>query len=99
MRRFTTSGRSAPLRWPFFQSRNVCRVTGSAHGPPAMPRACDELQANDPLVADFGQLDNKPRTKDEASLKRVSDLVTNNRFGVEAHTTLTPMRGRLYQQH
>ena len=58
-----------------------------------------ELQTNDLLVADFGQLYNQARTKDEASLKRVSNFVTNNRIRVQAHTALTPMRGRLYQQH
>ena len=58
-----------------------------------------ELQTNDLLIADFGQLHNQPRTKDEASLKRISNFVTNNRIRVEAHTALTPMRGRLYQQH
>jgi hypothetical protein len=51
------------------------------------------------LIADFGQLYNQPRSKDEATLKRVSNFVTNNRIRVEAHTALTPMRGRLYQQH
>ncbi|HEY1747823.1 MAG TPA: hypothetical protein VGG11_13810 [Xanthobacteraceae bacterium] len=58
-----------------------------------------ELQTNDLLVADFGQLYNKPRTKEEATLKRISNFVTNNRIRVEAHTALTPMRGRLYQQY
>lgn len=58
-----------------------------------------ELQTNDLLIADFGQLYNQARTKDEATLKRVSNFVTNNRIRVEAHTALTPMRGRLYQQH
>ncbi|WP_439926173.1 hypothetical protein [Nitrobacter sp. JJSN] len=29
----------------------------------------------------------------------MSNFVTNNRIRVEAHTALTPMRGRLYQQH
>jgi hypothetical protein len=58
-----------------------------------------ELQTNSLLVVDFGQLYNKPRTKDEATLKRISNFVTNNRIRVEAHTALTPMRGRLYQEH
>jgi hypothetical protein len=58
-----------------------------------------ELQTNELLIADFGQLYNQARTKDEATLKRVSNFVTNNRIRVEAHTALTPMRGRLYQQH
>lgn len=58
-----------------------------------------ELQTNELLIADFGQLYNQARTKDEATLKRVSNFVTNNRIRVETHTALTPMRGRLYQQH
>jgi hypothetical protein len=58
-----------------------------------------ELQTNDMLIADFGHLYNQPRSKDEATLKRVSNFVTNNRIRVETHTALTPMRGRLYQQH
>ncbi|MEH6953113.1 hypothetical protein V4R08_18065 (plasmid) [Nitrobacter sp. NHB1] len=58
-----------------------------------------ELQTNGLLIADFGQLYNQARTKDEATLERVSNFVTNNRIRVEAHTALTPMRGRLYQQH
>ena len=58
-----------------------------------------ELQANDLLIADFGHLYNQPRTKDQAQLKRVSNFVTTNGIRVEAHTALTPMRGRLYQQY
>ena len=58
-----------------------------------------ELQTNDLLIEDFGQLHNQPRSKDEATHERVSNFVTNTRVLVESHTTLTPMRGRLYQQH
>ena len=58
-----------------------------------------ELETDDLLISNFGQLYNQPRTKHEASLKRISNFVTNNRIGVEAHTALTPMRGRLYQQY
>jgi hypothetical protein len=58
-----------------------------------------ELQTNSQLIADFGQLYNQPRSKDEATLKRIANLVTTNRIRVEAHTALTSMRGRLYQQH
>ena len=58
-----------------------------------------ELQTNDVLIADFGQLYNQPRTKDEATLKRVPNFVTNNRIRIEAHTAPTPMRGWLYQHH
>jgi hypothetical protein len=58
-----------------------------------------ELQTNQLLVDDFGHLYNQPRSKDEAQLKRVSNFVTNNGIRVEAHTALTPMRGRLYQNY
>ena len=58
-----------------------------------------ELQTYDLLIEDFGQFHNQPRSKDEATLQRVLNFVTNNRFPVEAHTTLTAMRGWLYQQH
>jgi hypothetical protein len=58
-----------------------------------------ELQTNQLLIADYGHLYNQPRTKDEASLKRISNFVTTNGIRVEAHTALTPMRGRLFQQH
>ncbi|MEA2947176.1 MAG: hypothetical protein QOI40_2506, partial [Alphaproteobacteria bacterium] len=45
-----------------------------------------ELQTNDLLIGDFGKLYNQPRSKDEATLKRVSNFVTNNRIRVEAYT-------------
>jgi hypothetical protein len=58
-----------------------------------------ELQGNDLLIANFGHLYNQPRTKDQTQLKRISNFVTTNGIRVEAHTALTPMRGRLYQQY
>lgn len=58
-----------------------------------------ELQSNQLLIADYGHLYNQPRTKEQATIKRVSDFVTNNGIRVEAHTALTPMRGRLFQNH
>jgi hypothetical protein len=58
-----------------------------------------ELQTNQQLIQDFGQLYNAPRTKEQAALKRISNFITNNGIRVEAHTALTPMRGRLYQQY
>jgi hypothetical protein len=57
-----------------------------------------ELQGNELLIADFGHLYNQPRTKDQAQLKRISNFVTTNGIRIEAHTALTPMRGRLFQQ-
>ena len=58
-----------------------------------------ELQGNELLIADFGHLYNQPRTKDQAQLKRISNFVTANGIRIEAHTALTPMGGRLYQQY
>jgi hypothetical protein len=58
-----------------------------------------ELQTNTLLIADFGQLYNQSRSKDEAVLKRISYFVSDNRIRVGANTALMPMRCRLYQQH
>jgi hypothetical protein len=58
-----------------------------------------ELQTNDMLIADFGHLYNQPRSKDQATLKRISGFITANGIRVEAHTALTAMRGRLYKQY
>lgn len=57
-----------------------------------------ELQTNQQLIQEFGQLYNAPRTKEQAALKRISNFITNNGIRVEAHTALTPMRGRLSDQ-
>jgi hypothetical protein len=53
-----------------------------------------ELQSNELLIADYGQLYNQARTKDEAQMKRISNFVTTNGVRVEAHTALQSMRGR-----
>jgi hypothetical protein len=58
-----------------------------------------ELQGNDRLIADFGHLYNQPRTKDQAQMKRISNFITTNGIRIEAHTAMTPMRGRLYKQY
>src|SRR5262249_756752 len=58
-----------------------------------------ELQSNTLLIDDFGQLYNQPRSKEQATLKRVSDFITTNGIRVEAHTALTSTRGRIYQNH
>lgn len=58
-----------------------------------------ELQTNQLLIGDYGHLYNQNRTKDEATRKRISDFVTTNGIRVEAHTALTPMRGRLFKNH
>ena len=72
-------------------------VTGSAES--ILFDVVTELQGNELLLADFGHVYNQPRTKDQAQLKRVSNFVTANGIRAEAHTALTPMRGRLYQHH
>lgn len=55
------------------------------------------LQTNNRLIADFGQLYNAPREKDKATMKRVSNFVTNNEIRVEAHSTQESIRGRLHK--
>lgn len=55
------------------------------------------LQGNNRLIADFGQLYNAPREKDKATMKRVSNFVTNNEIRVEAHSTQESIRGRLHK--
>lgn len=58
-----------------------------------------ELQTNEKIIGDFGNLYNQPRSKEQAQMKRISNFVTATGIRVEAHTALTPMRGRLYQQY
>jgi hypothetical protein len=53
-----------------------------------------ELQTNDLLIADFGHLYNTPRTKEQADLKRIDKFNTTSGVRFEAHTALTPTRGR-----
>ncbi|TCU78866.1 hypothetical protein EDE08_101648 [Bradyrhizobium sp. R2.2-H] len=53
-----------------------------------------ELQTNDLLIADFGHLFNAPRSSDQKDLKRVEKFNTTSGVRFEAHTALTPTRGR-----
>lgn len=53
-----------------------------------------ELQTNDKIIADFGQLYNTPRTKEQVDLKRIDKFNTTSGVRFEAHTALTPTRGR-----
>lgn len=55
-----------------------------------------ELQTNNLLRADFGELYNTKRSGDEATQKRVSNFVTSNQVRVEAHSTQESVRGRLH---
>jgi hypothetical protein len=53
-----------------------------------------ELQSNDLLIADFGHIYNEPRSKDQATLKRIEKFNTTTGVRFEAHTALTSTRGR-----
>jgi phage terminase large subunit-like protein len=56
-----------------------------------------ELQTNEKIKADFGELYNSRRDPNEVSQKRVSNFVTNNGVRVEAHSTQESVRGRLHR--
>jgi hypothetical protein len=53
-----------------------------------------ELQSNDRLIEDFGNLYNEPRTKEQVQVKRIAKFNTTTGVRFEAHTALTPTRGR-----
>ncbi len=66
-----------------------------------------ELQTNERIIADFGEIYNAQRTKDQISQKRVSNFITNpftdangtilkQGIRVEAHSTQESVRGRLH---
>ena len=55
------------------------------------------LQTNRKIINDFGQLYNQKRNTEEASIKRISNFITNNGIRVEAHSTQESVRGRLFQ--
>lgn len=55
------------------------------------------LQTNRKIIADFGQLYNAKRNSEEATIKRITNFVTNNSIRVEAHSTQESVRGRLFQ--
>jgi len=54
-----------------------------------------ELQTNQRLIADFGNLYNEPLDRSKKSKKRVGDFITNNGVRVSAFSTGTSMRGRV----
>jgi hypothetical protein len=56
----------------------------------------EELQSNELLIADYGQLYNEKRSKEEVTIKRISKFNTTNRIRFEAHTAMTPVRGRKF---
>lgn len=55
-----------------------------------------ELQTNQRLKADFGELYNAKRDPNETTQKRVSNFVTNNKVRAEAHSTGESVRGRIH---
>lgn len=55
-----------------------------------------ELQTNQKIKADFGEVFNSKRSTDEKTQKRVSDFLTTNGVRVEAHSTQESVRGRLH---
>jgi hypothetical protein len=55
-----------------------------------------ELQTNQKLKADFGELFNSARNPNEATQKRINNFVTNNGVRVEAHSTQESVRGRIH---
>lgn len=55
-----------------------------------------ELQVNERIRADFGELYNVKRDASEATQKRVNNFITNNGVRVEAHSTQESVRGRIH---
>lgn len=57
------------------------------------------LQTNEKLRADFGDLYIEKRSNEQKTLKRVSRFITTNKIKVEAFSTGTSPRGRLYGKY
>lgn len=55
-----------------------------------------ELQTNQKLKHDFGELFNAKKNPDEITQKRVNNFITNTGVRVEAHSTQESVRGRLH---
>ena len=55
-----------------------------------------ELQTNNKIKKDFGELFNAKRTDDQKTQKSITDFLTSNGVRVEAHSTQEPIRGRLH---
>lgn len=55
-----------------------------------------ELQTNQKIRNDFGDLFNAKRSDTEKTQKSVADFLTTNGVRVEAHSTQEPVRGRLH---
>lgn len=54
------------------------------------------LQTNQLILHDFGQVYNAPRNKNEATVKRVSNFITNKGTRFEAYSTQESPRGRIH---
>lgn len=55
-----------------------------------------ELQNNEKIIQDFGNLYNEPRTQTDKTKKRITDFITTNKIRVEAHSTQESVRGRTF---
>lgn len=55
-----------------------------------------ELQTNQKLIQDFGQLFNAKRDPNMAAQKRINNFVTTTGVRVEAHSTQESVRGRIH---
>jgi hypothetical protein len=55
-----------------------------------------ELQSNQLILRDFGELFNAKRDQNEATQKRINNFVTTHGVRVEAHSTQESVRGRLH---
>jgi len=55
-----------------------------------------ELQTNQKIRQDFGDLFNAKRSDAEKTQKSINDFLTTNGVRVEAHSTQEPVRGRLH---
>jgi phage terminase large subunit-like protein len=53
-----------------------------------------ELQTNQKIIADFGELYNEPLSHDRKTKKRVKDFITANGIRVSAYSTQESVRGR-----
>ena len=56
------------------------------------------LQSNERILTDYGQLFNQTGKSDVKTQKRISDFLTENGVRVEAHTTQEPVRGRRHRE-
>lgn len=59
-----------------------------------------ELQRNDKLIADFGQLFYEPKNKEKSSQKKsIKEFITSNGVKVKAYSTGQSIRGEVYGEY